>query len=802
MVDVLSDIRVAARTLARTPFFSALAVLTLTVGIGATTALFSLVDAVVLRPLPFKEPQRLVEIWGRDNQRTGLRVPGPILSALRERSKTLQAIGTHDPMAVILRLADGAVDISGQAVSANFFDVYGVPPIHGRGLIPEDESAGAPAVMLVSFRFWQQYLGGDVSAVGRTLYFGTVPYTVVGVMPPAFRTNFLNSQSQFWTPFAGTRSRERERELGYEIVARMSPGVTAEQCRVEIEAITSTVAVQEWSERGRRIGFVPLKEEVVGDRAYALMLLMTAVGLVLAIACANLAQLLLARADSRITEFATRKAIGAGSLRLFRLALCESLLLSITGGAAGLLLAYWLIPLMLSLAPSTIPRLSEATVDLRVGAAALATSLLTGCAFGSAPAVRLSRLSLVQAMKPRGTSKQSARLRSALVVMQVASAVTLIAGAGLVVRTFVTLLPASPGFATQSRVSFLVMLPHTYPDPADRQRRIDDLLDRLRTLPGIDFAAFASSIPFEDDEPRRVAIRSAADVGPISESTPSAVVRALSADALELLAIPLVRGRAFAVTDHADALRVAVVNETLARRVAPSGDILGQSIRIGPAPASPVYQIVGVVADTRWWGTSVERLNEVYTAMTQHRPQFGYVLVQSPLAITEVSTAIRTAFYAAFPGASLRADQNAVTLDEMIDRSFAGPRFSATLISAFSLVALALAVIGLFGLVAYSVSQREREFGIRMALGAPPTNLIATTMRAPALLTIAGIVCGVAAGAFLTRFVESQLYGVTPLTAPTLATAAVVMLLAAGIGAYIPARRVVRRDPSVALRYE
>jgi predicted permease len=802
MVDVFSDVRVAARTLARSPFFSALAVITLAVGIGATTALFSLVDAVVLRPLPFKEPHRVVEIWGRDNQRTGMRVPGPILTALRERSKTLQAIGTYDPMSAVLRLADGAVGIHGEAVSANFVDVYGVPPIDGRAFTPGDESAGAPAVMLVSFKFWQQYLGGDDSAVGRTLYFDTVPYTVVGVMPPAFRTNFLSFRSEFWTPFAGSRSRARERELGYEIVARVAPGVTVEQCRLEIEAIAGAVVVDEWSERGRRIGVIPLKEEVVGDRAYALILLMTAVGLVLAIACANLAQLLLARSDSRITEFATRKAIGAGAAQLFRLALCESLLLSLAGGAAGLLLAYWLIPLMVSLAPSTIPRLAEATLDSRVGVAALLVSLLTGCAFGSAPAVRLSRLSIIEAMKPRATAKQPARLRSALVVMQVATAVTLIAAAGLVVRTFLTLLPESPGFATKSRVSFLVSFPQTYPDYADRRRRIDDLLDRLRTMPGINVAAFASSIPFEDDEPRRIPIRTAADVAPISESTPTAVVRALSADALELLEIPLVRGRAFDLTDHADGPRVAIVNETFARRLAPSGNVLGQSIRLGPAPASPAHQIVGVVADTRWWGTSVERLNEVYTAMAQHRPQLGYVVVQSPLPNAEVSASIRTAFYAAFPGASLQADQRAVTLDDMIDRSFAGPRFSATLISAFSFVALALAVIGLFGLVAYSVSQRQREFGIRMALGARPADLTATIMRAPILLTIAGIVLGVAASASLIRFVESQLYGITPLTAPTLAAAAAVMLLAAALGAYIPARSVARRDPSVALRYE
>jgi predicted permease len=802
MTNVVSDLRLAARTLWRSPLFFALAVVTLAVGIGGTTALFSLVDAVLLRPLPFTEPERLVEIWGRDDTRTGMRVPGVMLSALRERSRTLQAIGTHDPMGAVLRTADGAVEIIGEAVSANFVDVFGVAPLYGRGFLADEERPGSSAVLLVSYAFWQQHLGGDSAAVGRTIYFDTVPYTVIGIMPPTFRTNFLNSRAQFWTPFAGSRSRERERELGYEVVARLYPGVSVEQSRREIEAVTATVVAEDFRKAGRRLGLVPLKEEVVGNRAYALMLLMAAVGLVLAIACANLAQLLLARSDSRLTEFATRKAMGAGSFQLFRLALSESVLLSAAGGVAGIVLAYWLVPLMIALAPSAVPRLADATVDLRVMMTALAITLLTGCAFGMAPAVRLSRLSVVQAMKPTGgsASKQRARFRSVLVVMQVASAVTLVALAGLVVRTFVTLLPSAPGFATASRAAFIFNIPQTYPDPADRRRRIDDLLERVQAVPGIAAAAFASSIPFDDDEPRRLPIRRPEDVEPVNDSTLRATSRAVSLNALELLEIPLMRGRSFAATDGAEAPPVAIVNDTLARRL--GGDVVGQSVRLGATPTSPVFQIVGVVADTRWWGTSVERLNEVYTPLAQHRPQFGCVVVQSPLEIATLSKAIRASFYAAFPGAPLRADQQAVALDEMIDRSLAGPRFGATLMGAFSLTALGLAVIGLFGLVAYSVSQRRQELGIRTALGARPVHLIATALRTAIGLTATGIVLGIAVGTYLTRFVETQLYSVEPLVARTFAGAAIIMLAAGAVAAYIPARSVVRNDPMAALRYE
>ena len=344
MSSFIADLRYAARSLQRSRGFFLLAVTTLAVGIGSTTALFTLVDAVLLRPLPFKEPDRLVEIWGRTGDRTGMRVPGVILEALRSRAKTLAVIGTHDPSGGVLNTAEGAIDIRGQTVSANFVDVFGVQPLVGRGFVPEDEQAGAPAVMLASFSFWQQYLGADAGAVGRTVYLDGVPYTVVGIMPREFRTQFADRRWVFWTPYAGSSSRVRERQLGYEVVARLAPGASVDQARQEIEAIASSIEVEGWGTAGRRLGLVPLRDEVVGDRAHALQLLLAAVVVVLAIACANIAQLLLARSDARLREFATRKALGARSSRVFRLALFESLLLSLAGGVAGVVFAYWLVP--------------------------------------------------------------------------------------------------------------------------------------------------------------------------------------------------------------------------------------------------------------------------------------------------------------------------------------------------------------------------------------------------------------------------------------------------------------------------
>jgi len=805
MAEVIADLRYSLRTLTRSPWFSLLAIVTLGVSIGGTTAMFSLVDAVVLRPLPFGEPHQLVEIWGRDDRHTGMRVPAAILEALRTKSTSLKTIGTHDPSGGVLNTPEGAVDIRGEAVSANFVELFGVAPVAGRGFVPEDERPGSPAVMLVSFDFWRQQLGSDPAAVGRTVYFDSVPYTVIGIMPPGFRTSFQISALDFWTVYAGNRSRAREREIGYELIARLAPGVTVEQARSEIDAISYGVGVNGWREAGRRIGMVPLKEEFVGNRATALMLLMAAVALVLAIASANLAQLLLARSDQRITEFATRKALGAGSTQLFRLALSESLLLSTAGGAAGITLAFWLVPVMLSLAPTEIPRLADASVDVRVMAIAVATSVLTGCAFGLAPAVRLSRLSVVHAMKHAtgGVSREGARFRSALVVAQVAAAVTLLVVAGLIVQTFITLLPSSPGFAVESRSAFNWSIRDSeFPDAADRRRRVGELVQRLEAEPDITAVAVASGMPFGDDAPRAVPLRLPADIGPIDEATLRADVRAVSLKFFELFRMPVFRGRPFAASDSGQAPRVAIVNRTLARRLAPDGNVIGRLVRIGTAATAPLCELVGVVEDTRWWGTTLAPLNEIYVPLEQDRASFGFVIVESQLDTLALTKIIRAAFHTVLPGAPLPAARRAVTLEEMVRRSIAGPRFNATLVGSFSVMALLLAVIGLFGLVAYSVSQRRRDLAVRAALGARPGDLIATSMRWAMTLTALGVVTGLTIGRYLARFIASQLYATDPWDVPTFAGAATLMIVTAALAAYYPARRAVCADPMTALRDE
>jgi predicted permease len=544
-------------------------VLTLALGIGANTALFSLLDAVLLRALPFRDADRLVAIWGHDAERAGWRVPIPLADALRERATTIEAISIHNIVGGALRTPEGPVAILGQRVSPNFVELMGLPPLAGRGFLPGDENPGAPAVMTISFGFWQKYLGGDPEAIGRALYLDATPYTVVGIMPPAFR-DYLGTRADFWTPHGSEQLQELEREIGHEVLARLAPGVTLEESLRELETIAATVELKEWREAGRVLGMRPLKDEIVGDSAYALQLLLAAVAVVLAIACTNLAQLLVARSDRRVNEFATRKALGAPASQLFRLALVESLLLSLAGGSAAVALAYWLLPAMLALAPAEIPRIAEAAIDGRVLAVAVGLTAVTGCAFGFAPALRLSKLSVIDALKraPGNFSARRGRLRSALVVGQVASSVALFVLAGLIAQTFLTLLPSNPGFEADSRtVRYIGVDQNLYPDAVDRVRRLEDLVQRVEALPGIIAAGFGTNIPFGGTDRRRQVSTLDGASGDEAALHLSADLRAISPGFFQLLQMPLVRGRVFTSADRLESAGAAIVNETLARKL-------------------------------------------------------------------------------------------------------------------------------------------------------------------------------------------------------------------------------------------
>jgi putative ABC transport system permease protein len=802
MSTISFDLRYAARTLTRAPWFTILAVVMVALGISLNTTLFSMLDAVLFRALPFHEPDQLVEIFGEDDTRAGMRVPQSIVEQLRTRSTTLQGITIHGPHGAVMRTAEGPVAVRGDHAWSNFNEVFGVWPALGRGFQPQDELPGAPAVLLVSHGFWLRFLGGDAAAVGRVIELDSIPYTVIGVMPPSFHTIFrVDAREHFWTTHVSAQLLEFEREEGHELFARLAPGVTAAAARRELTMLARGAGVGGWyaPPDGRRLGLRPLTDEVVGDSARALQLSFAAVALVLLIICANLALLLLARSDRRMAEFATRKAIGASSAQLLRHTLIESLLIAVIGGTAGIALSYWLLPVLVRLAPVEIPRLADATIDARVLIIAAFVTIVTACLFGAAPALRLARVSVSQALHRAGVrvTGASAALRSVLVVTQIAAAVVLCVLAGLVGRTFLTLLPTDPGFAPASLAGFVMYVdPELYPDAADRYQRLSDLAARLDVQPGIMAAGFGQNLPFSGDEnPSTVRDAANTDAAQIDVDR-----RAISVNYFDLLNIRMRRGRTFTAADRQGAPRVAIVNETLARALDDEGAVIGRRIRVGRTDNAPIMEIVGVAPDTRSSARTLDTPAELYVPFAQSAATIAYVILRSDLSAADATAAIRRELGAVMPELPLRPDQSARTLQENIDRALAGPRFMATLSTAFSASALLLAAIGVFGLVATSVAQRRREFGIRVALGAQQRDIVLQNVRSIVILSGAGIIGGLAAAAYLMRFVATQLYAVNPHDVPTFIAAGSGILLVALLAAVVPIRRAAAVAPMAVLR--
>lgn len=798
MDSLLADFRFALRNLRRAPWFAGLAVMILTLGIGANSALFSLLDAVLFKGLPYKDPDRLITIEGQQPDRAGIHVPISLFEVVRARAATLEAVSIYDPYGGAMKTESAPVALLGRRVSADFVDLMGVPPLVGRGFLPTEEGAESPAVALITAETWQRYLGGVPEVVGRTIYLDDIPYVIVGVMPPGFRSYIAGNafQADFWTTRASSEDRVRDLKMGHDVLARMIPGVTIAQVEEELNAIAATVAPKEWAEQGRSLKGQLTKQGIVGDSAYPLQLLLAAVGVVLLIACANLAQLMLARSDRRLNEFATRKAIGAGAGRLFRLSLIESLTLATAGGFCGAALANLLLPFMVRLAPTEIPRISESVIDGRVLLATATFSALTGCLAGLAPAIRLSRLSVADGMK-RGSGSatpQKSRFHSSLVVVQIASSIALCVMAALIWRSFLALLPADPGFDAEARTArpfSMQMVP-----AEERALLLEELLRHLESLPEINAAAYASNIPFGLGRPYG-GVRDSAEAEEIE-----ADVRVVTPNYFQLLQIPIVEGRLFEAVEQINGGRGVIVNQTLARKLSSGGKVVGRVIERREREAWVQYRVIGVVADARSSGTTREIWNEMYLPHTLGLETAGYLVFQSSLGAAEIDRLLRDEIYAWDPRVREVPFFKAQRLEDLMSASVAGPRFAATLSGAFSGLALLLAATGVFGLVSYSVSQRLREFGIRAALGAQPRDLLSIALRSAAVSTGTGVAVGLAATIYLVRFVESQLYAVEPLDVPTFAAAGAVMIAVATFSAYLPARHAARIDPAVTLRVE
>lgn len=807
------DLRFAARTLRRSPGFTAVAVLTLALGIGANTAIFSVVHGVLLRPFPYARADRIVTLWQHDRAAGATRdeVAAANLLDWRERSRSFSGMAALEPYGLDHQGPEGPVTLDTWLVTEDFFAVMGVPALHGRTLTPDDYRRQAPgsvyetgvASLVLSHRVWRDRFGGDPGVVGRSIVVDGAPATVVGVMPPEFQ---YPSGGTVWAPVVYGGDRPPHRGANYlQAVGRLRPGVTLEQARAELAAIAERLG-REHPQTNQHVGVtaVPLPEHLVGGVRPALLLLLGAVGLLLLIACANVAGLLLARGAQRQREFAVRTALGAGHGRLVRQMVTEGLLLALTGGAVGLLLAAGSLKAVLRIAPAGLPRLEQVTMDPAVLLFALAASVLSTLLFGLGPALNLARPDAAPLLAGGGRGatrgRRHRRVREGLVVAEIAMALVLLVGAALVVRSFVSLLRVDPGFRTEDVLAVTVQAWSYFPDPERRAVFVREAVERMEALPGVEAVGVTSSLPMAEDigaDEAEFEIEGAPPPAP--GEAPSAHAALITSGYLEALRIPLLSGRRFTPRDDADAPHVVLVNETMARRHWPGADPVGEKVTVSFAGPPVTAEVVGVVGDVRHAGPDAEPEPALYF----HHPQrptgaivFTLRTAGDPLGLLGAVRRVIWEFNAAMPVAG------ATTLESLLGESLRERRFSLLLLGGFSLAALLLATIGVYGLLSFAMRERTAEIGIRMAMGAHAGDILRWAMRDGLRLTAAGLAVGGLGAVLLTGLLRSLLFDVQPTDPLAFAGAAALLAATALLASYLPARRAARVDPVEALRAE
>jgi predicted permease len=804
MDTLLHDLRFALRALRRSPGFTAVAVLTLALGIGANTAIFSVVDAVLLRPLPFAESDRLVRLFTVSRLSDhDVYSPANFRDA-RTLNHTLAEVSFFDGGSFTLTGRGEPTQLQGVRVGQNFFQVLRARPALGRVFRAEENQPGQNRVVVLSHSLWQQRFGGDPAIVGRTISLNRLPYEVVGVMPAGF--SYPEGQ-EAWVPeeYDGRFMSEDSRGGYYmDVFGRLKPGVTVEQAARDVHAIGERLKVEHpETNAGFGMTVTSMREATVGDVRGALLILLGAVGLVLLIACANVANLMLARATARDTEMAVRAALGANRHRLVRQLLTESVLLAALGGAAGLLLAVWGTRLLVSFHPEGVPRLMEVRVDGVVMVFTAGVAVLTGLLFGLLPATQMTRTPLASTLREGGRSglgtRGSARARSILVVAEIALAVMLLTGAGLLIRSFVGLQSVDPGFRPEQVLTWRLNLPQvSYESDASRLAFYDRLLDRLRGQPGVESAAAVTSTPMSG---ATMVLGVVVEGQPPAEpgEMPTADVLVATPEYLSTMGIPVVRGRAFTAADRAGAPPVVMLNEAAARRLFPGEDPIGRRLSLTWTRDSVDVggEVVGITPDVRQHSLDGEARPTIYVSYAQAPMSRMDMVVRSRLPLGSLTAGIKREVRAL--DANLPIDE-LQPLEQVVEQSISQPRFYMTLLSIFAAVALALAAIGIFGVVSYTVRQRRREIGIRMALGAEPARVLRMVIGGAVGLAAVGVGLGVAGALAGTRLMAGLLFGVGATDPTTFIGVSALLLGIAALSSYLPARSAVRVDPNVALR--
>ncbi len=808
MSSVVQDLKVALRGFRDRPGFTVAAIVTLALGIGATTAIFSVVNTVLLRRLPYEDPNRLVMIWTTnpaDGETEG-RVSYPDFRDWRERSESFE------DLAAFMAFANGNVNLTGGSapervpvarVTAGYFELLGVPPVQGRAVRPEENVVGQHRVAMLSYGLWQRQFGGDPGLVGRSVFVNGFPYAVIGIMPQGFRPMgdvALGLDVDLWRPLAPDDNQTGGRSARQlQVVGRLKDGVSLDRAQLELEQIARALAL-EYPETndGRGVRVVSLHDQVVHEVRPALLLLMTAVGLVLLIAGTNMANLLMVRAMGRTREIAVRAALGSPRRRIVRQLLTESALLGLMGGIGGIMLAFGGIGFLVSVAPQNIPMLDAVKIDGAVLAFALLVSTGSGIVFGLVPALRLTHPDLVTDLRDgarRSASASHRRVADVLVVSQIAVALVLAVAAGLIVRSFQAVMQVEPGYDATNVITAQLELPMatTYPTQESRDQFFGKLLDRVRTLPGVDGASIASSAPMGDNQYRVGFTVAGMETG---DQDLAADLRVVGPTYFAVMRIPRRMGRTIATTDVANSPRVAVINETLARQLWPNESPLGARVTLAFGMEA---EVVGVVGDVRTEALDADIPPMIYWPSVQMPYNFMTLFVRTTSAPNSVIPSLRAEIEKMdgdLPVYNLRS------LEDLVSRSVADRRFQMILLGSFSSLAVLLALVGIYGVVAYTVNQRTNEIGVRMALGAQGIDALRLVVRHGASLAIVGIAFGFVASLFFNRLLTGFLYGVGSVD-PVTYFASIALLGAVAVAAtYVPARRAARIDPMEALRME
>jgi putative ABC transport system permease protein len=819
----MNDLTSALRQLRKTPGFTLIAVLTLALGIGANTAIFSVVNALLLKPLPFPAPQQLVALGKTDTRQKGTpenlgSLSYPDFFDFRARNRTLSCIAVFRTRSVALSSNEGATSLVGVKASAEFFNVLGVKPVMGHAFTRQDEKAGGGPggfKVIISHGFWKRHFGGDANVLGRTIELDRRQLTVIGVMPAGFQFPIQPEPPDLYVTIAedaanpdGSKPATEDRgSHSLEAIARLKDGATIQQAQSDLSAIAANLAKQ-YPNTNFHFGVAlkPLREELVGDVRIALYVLFGAVVCVLLIANANVANLLLARASIRGKEMALRAAIGASRIRIIRQLLTESLLLAALGGLIGLLIAQWGTDALIRAVPQNIPRISEIKLDGAVLGFTLMVSLATGIIFGLVPAWQASRIDLNSALKTGARigagGEHKHRLRNALVMSEVALALVLLVCAGLLIQSFARLSRVAPGVRTDRLFTARLQLPGAaYPKNENIIAFFDQLLPRIRALPGVESASTIVPLPLSGSN---MVTSFDMEEHPLPEGQRNdAPVRIVATDYFKTMGIPQRQGRVFDENDQMDSPPVVIVNERFAKKFFPGQNVIGKRIKPGFAAdntGEKMRQIVGVVGNVKHLSLKNEDSPEMYLPRTQIPFDIVSLVVRAsvsnPAALTSAIRSELAKLDSSIPLTSVRV------FDDYISRSLARPRFNALLLSIFAGTALVLTAIGIYGVLAYSVSQRTNEIGIRIALGAAQSNIFRLVVGQAMILVAISIAFGLVGAFAATRLLNSLLYGVGAEDPITFGSIVLLISAVAFLAAWLPARRAARVDPVVALRAE